>query len=204
MRKVISLFAAIALVATAVAAIAGIGSAASGRVAGTKLNLVAYSTPREAYGKLIPAVPEDRGRQGRRLLAVLRRIRRADASGEGGARRRHRRAVARPRHGRARRGGQSRCQVEEAVVQGHGHELRRRLRRSRRQPEAHQELERPDSPRRRDRHAQPVHVGRRALEHHGRLRLVEEAGQDGQAGAGESSEALEERRRPGHERRAAH
>ncbi len=54
MRKVISLFAAIALVATAVAAIAGIGSAASGRIAGTKLNLVAYSTPREAYGKLIP------------------------------------------------------------------------------------------------------------------------------------------------------
>jgi sulfate transport system substrate-binding protein len=54
MRKVISLFAAIALVATAVAAIASIGSAASGRVAGTKLSLVAYSTPREAYGKLIP------------------------------------------------------------------------------------------------------------------------------------------------------
>ena len=54
MKKVISLVAAIALVATAVAAIAGIGSAASGRVAGAKLNLVAYSTPREAYGKLIP------------------------------------------------------------------------------------------------------------------------------------------------------
>ena len=54
MRKVISLFAAIALVATAVAAIAGIGSAASGRAADTKLSLVAYSTPREAYGKLIP------------------------------------------------------------------------------------------------------------------------------------------------------
>ena len=54
MKNVISLFAAIALVATAVAAIAGIGSAASGRVAGAKLNLVAYSTPREAYGKLIP------------------------------------------------------------------------------------------------------------------------------------------------------
>jgi sulfate transport system substrate-binding protein len=54
MRKVISLFAAIALVAAAVAAIAGIGSAASGRVTDTKLNLVAYSTPREAYGKLIP------------------------------------------------------------------------------------------------------------------------------------------------------
>ena len=54
MKNIISLFAAIALVATAVAAIAGIGSAASGRVAGTKLNLVAYSTPREAYAKLIP------------------------------------------------------------------------------------------------------------------------------------------------------
>jgi sulfate/thiosulfate-binding protein len=54
MSKVISLVAAIALVATAVAAMAGIGSASSGRAAGIKLNLVAYSTPREAYGKLIP------------------------------------------------------------------------------------------------------------------------------------------------------
>ena len=54
MRKLISLVVAIALAATAVAAIAGIGSAASRRIASTKLNLVAYSTPREAYGKLIP------------------------------------------------------------------------------------------------------------------------------------------------------
>jgi len=54
MRKLISLVVAIALAATAVAAIAGIGSAASGRIASTKLNLVAFSTPREAYGKLIP------------------------------------------------------------------------------------------------------------------------------------------------------
>ena len=58
-------------------------------------------------------------------------------------------AVARARHGRARRRGEGRREVEEAVVQGDGHGLRRRLRRSRRQPEEDQELERPPAPRRR-------------------------------------------------------
>ena len=56
--------------------------------------------------------------------------------------------------------------------------------------------------RRRHRHAEPVHLGRRPLEHHGRVRLLEEAGQDRQAGTGEPPQALEERRRPGHERAA--
>ncbi len=53
--KVMFLCAALGLLAAALAATAGVGSAAPERSADTKLSLVAYSTPREAYGKLIPA-----------------------------------------------------------------------------------------------------------------------------------------------------
>ena len=54
---------------------------------------------REAH----PDVPEDAGRQGRRLHPVLWRVGRAGARGQGRARRRHRRALARSGHRRARR-----------------------------------------------------------------------------------------------------
>jgi len=54
MRKLVYLGAALSALAVALAATAGIGSAAPDRAADTKLSLVAYSTPREAYGKLIP------------------------------------------------------------------------------------------------------------------------------------------------------
>jgi sulfate/thiosulfate transport system substrate-binding protein len=52
-RPLTALVGALALV-TALAATAGIGAAAPDRSSDTKLSLVAYSTPREAYGKLIP------------------------------------------------------------------------------------------------------------------------------------------------------
>ncbi len=52
-RPLTALVGALALV-TALAATAGIGAAAPDRSSDTKLGLVAYSTPREAYGKLIP------------------------------------------------------------------------------------------------------------------------------------------------------
>ena len=55
MRKVITLVVAVGTLAAALAATADIGSASPQRSADTKLSLVAYSTPREAYGKLIPA-----------------------------------------------------------------------------------------------------------------------------------------------------
>ena len=55
MRKVISLVVAVIAIAGVLAATAGIGSASPNRSADTRLSLVAYSTPREAYGKLIPA-----------------------------------------------------------------------------------------------------------------------------------------------------
>ena len=53
-RPLTALVGALALFVTALAATAGIGAAAPDRSSDTKLSLVAYSTPREAYGKLIP------------------------------------------------------------------------------------------------------------------------------------------------------
>jgi sulfate/thiosulfate transport system substrate-binding protein len=52
--KILALAAVLVLLAAALIATASVGSAAPQRSAETKLNLVAYSTPREAYGKLIP------------------------------------------------------------------------------------------------------------------------------------------------------
>ena len=53
--KALSMIATLGVLAAALAATAGIGSAAPERSADTKLSIVAYSTPREAYGKLISA-----------------------------------------------------------------------------------------------------------------------------------------------------
>ena len=54
MRKLAYLGAALGALAVALAATAGIGAASPQHSAGARLSLVAYSTPREAYGKLIP------------------------------------------------------------------------------------------------------------------------------------------------------
>jgi sulfate/thiosulfate transport system substrate-binding protein len=53
-RRLIALTGVLGLVAAALASTAGLGTAAPDRSADTKLSLVAYSTPREAYAKLIP------------------------------------------------------------------------------------------------------------------------------------------------------
>jgi sulfate/thiosulfate transport system substrate-binding protein len=53
-RRLVVLIGALGLLATALAATAAVGTAAPERSSDTKLSLVAYSTPREAYGKLIP------------------------------------------------------------------------------------------------------------------------------------------------------
>jgi sulfate/thiosulfate-binding protein len=53
--KILAVAAVLGLLTAALAATAGADSAATGRSADTELNLVAYSTPREAYAKLIPA-----------------------------------------------------------------------------------------------------------------------------------------------------
>ena len=62
--KILGVAAALGLVAVALAATAGIGSAASKLASDTRLSLVAYSTPRAAYAQLVPAfqkTPEGNG-----------------------------------------------------------------------------------------------------------------------------------------------
>ncbi|HET8967922.1 MAG TPA: extracellular solute-binding protein, partial [Gaiellaceae bacterium] len=53
--RTVALVIALVVLAAALAATAGVSSAAPQRSTAAKLNLVAYSTPREAYAKLIPA-----------------------------------------------------------------------------------------------------------------------------------------------------
>jgi sulfate/thiosulfate transport system substrate-binding protein len=53
--KVIALIVALGLLVAVLVATAGVGTAAPKRSAETKVSLVAYSTPRAAYGALIPA-----------------------------------------------------------------------------------------------------------------------------------------------------
>ena len=172
-----------ALAAAALAAIvarrspptAGAGSRAAKDV---RLSLVAYSTPREAYGKLIPAfqkTPEGdgvtftqsygaSGDQARAVKAGLK----ADIVALSLAP-----DVDELVQGRARR-----RQVEPAVVQGHRPRLGRRVRRPRRQPEEDQDLGRPAQAGRLGDHAEPVHLRRRTLERDGRVRLVAQAQED--------------------------
>jgi sulfate/thiosulfate transport system substrate-binding protein len=53
-RRLTALVVSLGIVVAAVATVSVTSSAAPTRASDTKLNLVAYSTPREAYGKLIP------------------------------------------------------------------------------------------------------------------------------------------------------
>ena len=188
-------FVLIAVLAASVAA-----SVAGASTKDVRLSLVAYSTPREAYNKLIPAFQKTQagngvsfsqsyaasGDQARAVKAGLKADIVALSLGPGRRRARHRR----PR----------RLQVGPAVVQGHGHQLTRRLHRPGRQPEEDQGLERPDPAGRAGRDAEPVHVGRRPLERDGRVRRAAQARQDRQAGAGLPAEAVQERRLAGQER----
>ena len=109
----------------------------------SNVNLVAYSTPREAFAEDHPRLPGDTGRQGRLLHAVLRRVRGAGAGGRSPANpptsstsRSSRTWTAGRRPGWSRRTGSER-------VQGHRHPFGRRVRRAQRQPEAHPGLGRP-------------------------------------------------------------
>ena len=157
------------------------GRAARGRPrparrSGGSVDLVAYSTPKDAYAKIIPAFQKTAGRERRELHPVLRRLRRPGAGG--------RRPACRPTSSRSRSSPTSTTLVKKGLVpqelereplQGHRHRLGRRLRRARRQPEAHHGLGRPDQARRPGDHAEPVHLRRRALERDGRLRRAARA-----------------------------
>ena len=69
-----------------------------------KLSLVAYSTPREAYGELIPAFQKTPAGDGVSFSQSYGRLGRPDPRRRGRPEGRHRRALARARRGRARQG----------------------------------------------------------------------------------------------------
>ena len=155
--------------------VALLAGSAAGATKGGSVDLVAYSTPKDAYGKIISAFQKTHGRERTHLQPVLRRLRRPGARGRGRPAGRRRRALARARHRPARRQGPRPEELGREQAPRHRLRLGRRLRRARRQPEAHQGLGRPGQARRRGDHAEPVHLGRRALERHGRLRRAAQA-----------------------------
>ena len=116
-----------------------------------------------------PGLPGDPRRQRRHVQAVLRRL------GHAGGRRpqrpsgRRREPLARARRLGALAGGPGRHELEQGQVRRHGHRLDRRVRRAQGQPQEHQDLERPDQAGHPGHQREPVHLGRRALERHGRL-----------------------------------
>ena len=144
-----------------------------------KLTLVAYSTPREAYEEIIPAVPGDAGGRGRRLRAVLRA---PPASRAGPSRPACRPTSSRfslePDITRLVDAGLVAADWNDRRVQGDGHRLGRRLRRPPGQPEEHPDLGRP-APATASRSSRPTRSPPAApVEHHGRLRRPARAGQD--------------------------
>ena len=162
-----------------------LAGAAAAATSGTKLSLVAYSTPKAAYAKLIPAFQKTAAGKGvtfTQSYGASGDQSRAVASGLPAdvvallARARHAPGSSRP--------GIVAADWNTGPVQGHRHRLGRRPRRPQGQPEAHQDLGRPRQAGRRGDHAEPVHLGRRALEHHGRLRRpAASTGKTAEAGA---------------------
>ena len=164
-RHRLALLAALVLAVGLAVVAAPIGAAPKG----ANLSLVAYSTPKDAYADLIPAFQATSAGQGLTFTQSY------GASGD------QARAVAAGLAADvvnlslspdiATLVAPASCAATgTASLRRHGHELDRGLRRAQGQPQAHQDLERPGQAGRQRDHAEPVHVGRRALERHGRLR----------------------------------
>ena len=164
------------VVALGVAAVVtGLAGAAS---RDTKIALVAYSTPKEAFSHLIPAFQatpagkdvsftQSYGASGDQARAVVAGLP-ADVVDLSLA----------PDVDTLVKAGLDRQELEQGALQRHGQRLRGRVRAAERKPEAHQDLGRPDQAGRPGRDPEPVHLGRRALERDGRVRRPAPRGQD--------------------------
>ena len=176
-----------------------VGLAGTAGAAGGSVNLVAYSTPKPAYSALIAAFSQP-GRAGRHLLPVLRRLGHPGHRGGQRAPGRRRQLLDRastwPRWSRP---ASSRL-VGQHPDQGHGDQLHRLVHRAQGQPQAHQDLGRPGQVRASGHHAQPLQLGQRQVEPHGRLRRRARPGQDAGAGQHLPVQAPEEHRGPAQQR----
>ena len=139
------------------------------------VTLVAYSTPREAYGADHPGLPGDGRRTGNVSFDQS-----YGASGEqaravlAGLQGRRRRALARARRDDARQGGPRRAATgRRTSTRGIVTQVGRRLRRPRRQPEEASAPGPTSQAGRRGRHAERPDLRRRQVERHGRLRRPE-------------------------------
>jgi hypothetical protein len=144
-----------------------------------------------------PGVRQDAGGQGRHVHPVVRRLRRPEPRGRERPSGGRRRVLARAGRGAPRGRRDRRPELERRPDQGDGHRLGRRPRGPQGQPEGHQVVRGPRQAGCRGHHAEPVHVGRRALERDGDLRQPDRAGQDRAAGRGLPGLGVRERRRPG-------
>ena len=165
------------VLALAVAACGGTSDDSSGDGSGGNLTLVAYSTPQEAYEEIIPAfneTPEGEGvsfeqsygASGDQANAIISGLDAdiAALSLEPDVTKLVDEGLVAPDWNQDEYDGF----VTNSVVvfaRPHG------------QPEEHPDLGRPRHGRRRDHHAEPVHLGRRAVEPDGRLRRAARAGQ---------------------------
>ena len=147
-----------------------------------------------------PGLQQDPGGRGRRLQPVLRLVGRAVARRRGRPAGRRRRVLARAGHHAARRRRPRRRGLEPERAQGHGHRLGRGVHGPQGQPGEHQDLGRPRDRRRRGARAEPVHLGRRQVEHHGRVRRPARAGQVARGGRAVPRGAVRERARARQER----
>ena len=164
---------AAALGMTAVLAVSA--SAAQARPASTNLSLVAYSTPAGAFGKIIPAFQatpagkdvtfkQSYGASGPQAAAVHNGLP-ADVVNLSLA----------PDVSVLSQAGLVSTTLEQGQVRRHGHRLDRRLRRPQGQPQEHQDVGRPDQAGHPGHQREPVHLGRRALERHGRVGRADQA-----------------------------
>ena len=152
-------------------------STASARPSGGTINLVAYSTPREAYAKLIPAFRTRAPARTRRSSSPTAPRASRPAPSIAGLKADVVAFSLEPDMTKLVEPGLVAQNWNEEPLQGHGHALGRRLRRPQGQPEGDRDLGRPGQARRRGRHAEPVQTsGGAKVEHHGRLRRAAQAG----------------------------
>ena len=128
-------------------------SAPATELPAAELSLVAYSTPQQAYEKIIEAFNATPQGKNITLHQVVRRLGRPEPGGRRRARGRLRRLLARARRHPPRQGGPGRRGLEQGPVRRQRDRLRRRAGRAQGQPEEHHRLGRPHQARRRGDHA---------------------------------------------------
>ena len=161
----------------AVLVTAAVASVAGASTKDVRLSLVAYSTPAGAFTKMIPDFRRrpvgTTSRSGSPTVRPARR--RCGPDGSAGGRRQ---ASLAPDVTVLSQAGLIKDHLEQGSVRRHGHRLDRGVRRPPGQSEGHQDLGRPDQAGHPGHQPQPVHLGRRALERHGRVGRADQAEED--------------------------